>query len=155
MVLREWPRLSDAPKKSPGSVDMLNRFALYTPIDAAANARRRQTFLRLSAEPLRLLVGAGMVSPFAETSSFKIEIESPDGCHQADLEISWRPYPGSVKRAVGLTVVFSAFHKANGPDVTMARDGDCFPIPGLLWTRVEAGQRKRLLNGVDMEVGRA
>src|SRR3954465_3603539 len=101
---REWPRLSDAPKKSPGSVDMLNRSALYTPIDAAANARRRQTFLRLSAEPLRLiLVGTGMVSPFAETGSFKIEVESPDGCHQTGLEISWRPYPGSVKRAVGLT----------------------------------------------------
>src|SRR3954469_2958893 len=110
MVLREWPLLSDAPKKSPGSVDMLNRFALYTSIDAAANARRRQTFLRLSAEPLRLiLVGTGMVSPFAETSSFKIEIASPDGCRQAGLEISWRPYPGSVKRAVGLTVVFFSF----------------------------------------------
>src|SRR3954465_5425918 len=74
---REWPRLSDAPKKSPGSVDMLNRFALYTPNDAAANARRPQTFLRLSAEPLRLLVGTGMVSPFAETGSFKIEIDIP------------------------------------------------------------------------------
>src|SRR3954452_12748412 len=89
---------------------MLNRFALYTPIDAAANARRCQTFLRLSAEPLRLiLVGTGMVSPFAETSSFKVEIASPDGCRQAGLEISWRPYPGSVKRAVGLTVVFFSF----------------------------------------------